>query len=168
MKLMAGEKGRVGEDEIIKGAIAGSPCDGYRLAFSDVVKWWRRGLSPRTQTIGGGQGERVLRTEMKLLGESESRRSGAGEHRRRCEQAGVLRGSSRREDRHGAELRQRVVADTLHRVARVRERVVRQPNLSRRNWRKSRRNLGEKFRSSLLEISGKVRKKGGALPGVIP
>ncbi|EFN68543.1 hypothetical protein EAG_07143 [Camponotus floridanus] len=163
---MAGEKGEVGEDEIIKGVIAGSPCDGYRLAFSDVVKWWRRGLSPRTQTTGGGQGERVLRTEMKLLGESESRRSGAGEHRRRRE-AGVLRGSSRREDRH-AELRQRVIADTLHRVARVRERVVRQPNLSRRNWRKSRRNLGEKFKNSPLKISGKVRKKGGVLPGVIP
>lgn len=59
---------------------------------------------------GGGQRERVLRTEMKLLGESESRRSDAGEHRRRREQAGVLRGSSTREDRHDVELRHRVVA----------------------------------------------------------
>lgn len=95
---MAGEKGGVGEDEIIKGTIAaGSPCGWlFRMSRSGGD----RGPSPRTQTAaGGGQGERVLRTEMKPLGESESRRSGAGEHRRRREQAGVLRGSSRREDR---------------------------------------------------------------------
>lgn len=67
----------------------------------------------RLVRIVGRHCERVLRIEMKLLdGESESRRSGAGRYRRR---AGVLRGPSTREDRHGAspphgvEFRHRVV-----------------------------------------------------------
>lgn len=46
---------------------------------------------------GGGQRERVLRTEMKLLGESESRRGGAGEHRRRRETGQAFFGTPREE-----------------------------------------------------------------------